>query len=414
MKRETNIPFCLLSVLGIIFVVDGHLNHSFFDIGGLIPYYAFHMPLFVFISGYFFRMDEGESLWGFAERKFVRLMIPYYFWNLVYGLLAAFLRRNGFLFGEPVTFNTMFLEPFRLGYQFILNHAAWFVPSLFLVELVYRALSSWKFCKNKGKSVWSLFWLTFAGGICGIIMSRAAGNEGFFLTAEKMLFLLPFYSAGVLYRRELEAKDRLGNGLYFSVILGVAVVLWLSGKPLIYSVSTCRDFSGCLLPYITGFLGIAFWLRVSKILAPAFRSSRFLEFFGRNTFSIMMHHMMVFFLLTTCFAFGAKYMGMFGDFDYARYKSDIYYCYRPGGEAQWIIIYLLAGLMVPLGFQKILMIFRGKVKITYFNQIRQWIHEKKTGIIRQEPYNVSDSGESGRDKALNMKTDQQKEKSEVK
>ena len=52
MKRETNIPFCLLSVLGIIFVVDGHLNHSFFDIGGLIPYYAFHMPLFVFISGY--------------------------------------------------------------------------------------------------------------------------------------------------------------------------------------------------------------------------------------------------------------------------------------------------------------------------------------------------------------------------
>lgn len=128
----------------------------------------------------------------------------------------------------------------------------------------------------------------------------------------------------------------------------------------------------------------------------------------------MMHHMMVFFLLTTCFAFGAKYMGMFGDFDYARYKSDIYYCYRPGGEAQWIIIYLLAGLMVPLGFQKILMIFRGKVKITYFNQIRQWIHEKKTGIIRQEPYNVSDSGESGRDKALNMKTDQQKEKSEVK
>ena len=70
MKRETNIPFCLLSVLGIIFVVDGHLNHSFFDIGGLIPYYAFHMPLFVFISGYFFRMKEGESLWRFAKRKF--------------------------------------------------------------------------------------------------------------------------------------------------------------------------------------------------------------------------------------------------------------------------------------------------------------------------------------------------------
>ena len=126
MKQETNIPFCLLSVLGIIFVVDGHLNHSFFDIEGLIPYYAFHMPLFVFISGYFFRMKEGESLWRFAKRKFLRLMIPYYLWNLIYGLLAAFLRRNGFLFGEPITLDTLLLEPFCLGYQFILNHAAWF------------------------------------------------------------------------------------------------------------------------------------------------------------------------------------------------------------------------------------------------------------------------------------------------
>ena len=128
MKQETNIPFCLLSVLGIIFVVDGHLNHSFFDIGGLIPYYAFHMPLFIFISGYFFRMKEGESLWRFAKRKFLRLMIPYYFWNLIYGFLAAFLRRNGFLFGEPITLDTLVLEPFCLGYQFILNHAAWSFP----------------------------------------------------------------------------------------------------------------------------------------------------------------------------------------------------------------------------------------------------------------------------------------------
>ena len=229
-------------------------------------------------------------------------------------------------------------------------------------------------------------------------MSRNAGNEGFFLTVEKMLFLLPFYSAGVLYRRELEDKDCLGNGLYFSAILGAAVILWFSRRPLIYSVSTCRDFSGYFLPYITGFLGIAFWLRVSKILAPAFQNSRFLEFFGRNTFSIMMHHMMIFFLLTTCFAFGAKYMGMFGDFDFARYKSDIYYCYRPGGEAQWIVIYLLAGLLVPLGIQKMLIICREKVKITYFTQIRQWLHREKAGIIRQESLNASE--ESGREKTL--------------
>lgn len=385
MKRETNMAFCLLSALGIIFVVDGHLNHSFFDIGGLIPYYAFHMPLFVFISGYFFHTDDRESLWGFAKRKFIRLMIPYYFWNLVYGIIATFLRRKGFLFGEPITLNTLFVEPFRLGYQFIINHAAWFVPSLFLVELAYRTLCIRAFRKNKEKTDGFLFLLILGGGIGSIVLSKRAGNEGFFLTVEKMLFLLPFYSAGAFYHRYLEKKDCLGNGLYFSLVLGAAVALWLSGRPLIYSVSTCRDFSGYILPYITGFLGIAFWLRVSKILAPAFQNSKFLEYFGRNTFSIMMHHMMIFFALTTCFAFGAKYMGFFSDFDFVRYKSDIYYCYRPGGEAQWIFIYLMAGLLLPLGIQRLLMIYWEKVKITYFNKIRQWIYRRRAGIIKQEP-----------------------------
>ena len=212
--------------------------------------------------------------------------------------------KERFSLWEPITLDTLLLEPFCLGYQFILNHAAWFVPSLFLIELAYRTLISNRFWKKAEKACRFLF----------------------FLTVEKMLFLLPFYSAGVLYRRELEDKDCLGNGLYFSAILGAAVILWFSRRPLIYSVSTCRDFSGYFLPYITGFLGIAFWLRVSKILAPAFQNSRFLEFFGKNTFSNDPHHMMIFFLLTTCFAFGAKYMGMFGDFDFARYKSDIYYC----------------------------------------------------------------------------------------
>ena len=42
-SQPTNMQFALLSALGIFFVVDGHLNNSFFDIGGLLPYYSFHM-----------------------------------------------------------------------------------------------------------------------------------------------------------------------------------------------------------------------------------------------------------------------------------------------------------------------------------------------------------------------------------
>ena len=98
----TNMQFALLSALGIFFVADGHLNNSYLDIGGLIPYYSFHMQLFVFISGYFCR-EEQERFASYGIRKFKRLMLPYFAWNLVYGILAAFLRGYGFSFGDPVS-----------------------------------------------------------------------------------------------------------------------------------------------------------------------------------------------------------------------------------------------------------------------------------------------------------------------
>ena len=49
MNQKNNMQFCLLSALGSFMVVDGHLNGSFLDIGGLMQYYFFHMPMFVFI-----------------------------------------------------------------------------------------------------------------------------------------------------------------------------------------------------------------------------------------------------------------------------------------------------------------------------------------------------------------------------
>ncbi|MDO4268456.1 MAG: acyltransferase family protein [Eubacteriales bacterium] len=348
-KQETNMKFCLLSILGIFFVVDGHLDYSLLDVGNLFPYYSFHMPLFVFISGYFFRLRDGEGLWDYGKRKFMRLMVPYYIWNLFYGLLASFLRGYGFVFGQAVTLKTLFIEPFRMGYQFTLNHAAWFVPALFLVELVYAAA-----VRLAGRRSGKVLFLGFlSGGIGAVALAKHAGTEGFLLTAEKLFFLLPFYAGGVLYRDKLEEKDRLGSGWYFAVVMGAAFLLSLSGKRLIYSVSTCQDFTGYLLPYITGFLGIAFWIRVSEILAPAFQNNRFAEYFGRNTFSIMMHHIMIFLVIKTGFALAAKYAGMFPDFSFEQYKQNIYYCYMPGA-LQWKLVYLAAGLLAPLGLKRMM------------------------------------------------------------
>ena len=176
----TNMQFALLSALGIFFVADGHLNNSYLDIGGLIPYYSFHMQLFVFISGYFCR-EEQERFASYGIRKFKRLMLPYFAWNLVYGILAAFLRGYGFSIGDPVSLETLFAEPFRTGYQFILNHPAWFVPALFLVETADRGLSALLPPGLRAGSLGRLI-LYLALGLGGIWISRNVGTEGFLLT----------------------------------------------------------------------------------------------------------------------------------------------------------------------------------------------------------------------------------------
>lgn len=44
----------ILSAFGIIFVVLGHVGENIFTLNEWFPYYSFHMPLFIFISGYFF------------------------------------------------------------------------------------------------------------------------------------------------------------------------------------------------------------------------------------------------------------------------------------------------------------------------------------------------------------------------
>ena len=54
-QKQLDSHFAILSALGMIFIVDGHLNGSYFDVGGLFPYYSFHVPLFCFVSGYFYK-----------------------------------------------------------------------------------------------------------------------------------------------------------------------------------------------------------------------------------------------------------------------------------------------------------------------------------------------------------------------
>ena len=360
-KTEYNITFGILTGTAIVMVVAGHLGYGVLTVGDLFPYYSFHVPLFMFISGYFYKEVGKGQTFGYVKKKVCRLLVPYLLWNLVYGLLAWLLRGYGFSMGEEISVRTLFLSPFMHGYQFIYNYAAWFVPVLLVIEmmnLLMRFICGWSFEKlsRRRDEGGNLEWFYLAGSLAigMIVVCLAIGGHvwGDYKAAGRILFLYPSYQMGQFYKKKLEKHDTMGNLVYFAIVMGVQTLLQIGCNGLAFSSVWCTGFAnGPLVPYVTIVTGIAFWLRIAKVAAPVIGRSRVIRFLGQNTYTVMMHHVLVFMLIKMILAGVAAGTGLCGDFDFAQFYSNIDYIYLVNGVEHFKMVYLAAGVGVPLAIR---------------------------------------------------------------
>ena len=70
-----NTEFSILKGLGIIAVVIGH---SSWRLDNIFDPYSFHMALFIFISGYFYKISYEDNCILFIKNKIKSLVIPYF------------------------------------------------------------------------------------------------------------------------------------------------------------------------------------------------------------------------------------------------------------------------------------------------------------------------------------------------
>ena len=390
-KTPYNAAFGMLSALAIIMIVAGHAGYDILTVGGLFPYYSFHVPLFLFISGYFYREEEEERPLPYLKKKVKRLLLPYFIWNVIYGIAAWALRTFcGFSMGEAVSFKTLFVTPFLNGYQFIYNYAAWFVPVLFLIEVMNLCMRI-VLKKLRLHSEWLILLGTLAVGMAVVQFAIEGRVWGFYKTPGRILFLYPCFQMGQFYKKKLESRDTIGNDAYFAVVLTVQVLLHLCCNGLAYSSVWCTGFAnGPVIPYVTVVSGIAFWLRVAKILAPLCGESRsgeavaqsdkksrsglagtgnpaggFFRYLGLNTYAVMMHHVMAFMLVKMVLAGIAAHTGYLADFDFTRFYGDIdYYYIVKGGEA-FRMVYLAAGVLLPLLLQRGLEVLQSAARCSF-------------------------------------------------
>ena len=166
----------IAKALGVVLVVLGHTG---------LPevfrrwVYIFHMPLFFYISGMFFKPVTLDVA---IKKKGKAYLLPYILFS------AVFMAMNQLVdFGPQRLLNDMRRIITLRGTFPVL----WFLTGLFFVEVIYTAAYQ-SITKNKEK----LVWLSCFAGFCASIANLGGGVENY-LIWQSICEGLVFFAAGV-------------------------------------------------------------------------------------------------------------------------------------------------------------------------------------------------------------------------
>lgn len=332
------------------------------------------MPLFVFISGYFYRINAEEKILSFVLRKIKTLLLPYFLWRIVYAVITTLLlNANIIAYGKPFSLYNFFVDPWVHEDSFILILPAWFVPALFCVQVVFvlfRKLFRLFHFKNEIIFLFLFLMVGLIGVYAAQELWKTGTAYGVFSTPLRVAFFLAFYQLGFYYKNHLENRIPKNYLFYFGVIFFVQMCLLKCFSNLNFYVSGLSFPKFILLPYLSSFTGIAFWLGVSKILARALKENRIIRYIGQNTWAIMMHHPISFFIIN-CIIWGLSGPFHLIGFDLHAFQTNIWYTYSPG-LSQFAIVYVVAGVALPLlakyGVERLIL----------------WIDSKRTSRAEQQ------------------------------
>jgi len=215
--KEIKSRFLILQAIAIILVVIGHRAAVGIEELDWFRISSYHMAIFIFISGYFFKSNNLDNIPQYILGKIKRLVIPYFIYNLIYGIIITYLRyKNIVSFGQDLSLKTFFIDGWIHGHQYVLNLATWFVLSLFLTQTTF-ILIRYVYLKYKLNNEFALFIFFLLLGLISILISNITVNTiPIYLPFLRIMFFLPFFHFGFYYKTKLEEKDKLKDYWYWT------------------------------------------------------------------------------------------------------------------------------------------------------------------------------------------------------
>lgn len=314
----------ILQCIGIICVVMGHVGCNVFSFGNWLPYASFHMPLFFFVSGYFF--SPKTLRFRSFVRIFTRLIIPFYIFYVMYWFIVRFLNAYwGCSFTLANGFVDYLLAPILKVQPVGFLSPSWFVISLAFVKLIHYCI--WKLLSKIMCSDQQIhMFITFLYVCVGVfVFGIGTGQSEIIRNMQKIAFWLSFYQCGSLYSEHQEDIDGIHWYVYFGTLIVIRELLWIRyGWTSIAFYSFDNIEEGYFPVFLSAVVGILLWCRITLIISKKVETNGILVKIGRSTFDIMVNHLFVIFLLQGIGLF--VYTRLFGkQYDFSVFKSSVYY-----------------------------------------------------------------------------------------
>ncbi|NMM62615.1 acyltransferase family protein [Clostridium sp. P21] len=270
LKKHRNYYFDNLKLLLIILVVMGHviepLIGSYKNVKELYMFiYSFHMPLFIFVSGYFSKnVNDTKKFFP----KINKIIVPYIIFQLLYSIFNIYVLKTQ-------NFKITFAYPYWV---------MWYLLSLFMWTIILPYFSKIKY------SI-----------LIALVVSIVSGyddNIGYYLSLSRTITFFPYFLMGYFCKKEYIYAARVYIKKMYAVF-GLSVIWlfiylmnskidyrWFYGS---YSYSQLNGF-GCP-KFITEMLVYVLAVIASVCIVALIPNKKlFFTKFGSRTMSVYIFH----------------------------------------------------------------------------------------------------------------------------
>lgn len=257
--------------IGILLMVAGHVFYGSIFRDAI---FSFHMPLFVIISGMFFKYNNNFKEYSLKIVK--RLLIPY-----VIGVVVVNIGRN-IILSENIKILPQVLLGFSNFKSVFVNvetvGALWFIPYLVFIQLIYYYLV--RVTGNNDLAI---------GLECIVIMFC-----GFYFKLEKVYLpwsidiavstIILFYIGNMIFKYQLIDKIIKNNKLIL-----LFFIIWIIGFSFVSLEFARRNYS--IVAFVIAFCGSMVTIKLSYIIDKYLKIiGRFFCWCGKNSVYILIVH----------------------------------------------------------------------------------------------------------------------------